>query len=75
MNEDQKVFEVQTIAKSNGQLDIPLIKIKNFAVEDEKPIIFILGRQHSGETHSSYIIQGLINYLVSQNPQAMQIRD
>jgi hypothetical protein len=28
-------------------------------------VIMIIGRQHSGETYSSFIIHGLINFLCS----------
>lgn len=71
---DTKMLEIDTLGKSNGQLDIPLIKIRNkkplmvSSTSEERPIILIIGRQHPGETHSSYIIHGLINYLLTSHP-------
>ena len=35
----------------------------------------VIGRQHSGETHSSFIIHGFINFLLSRHPLAHKIRD
>ena len=55
-----------TIGKSIGGIDIPLIKIGT----PNKPVVMIVGRQHPGETHSSFIIHGLVNFLLSKNRQA-----
>ena len=55
---------------SNGGIDIPILKITNKNKKgeyDDKPIVLILGRQHTGETHSSFIIHGFINYLCSRH--------
>ena len=40
-----------------------------------KPVIVIIGRQHCGETHSSFIIHGLINYLCSRHMMAHKLRE
>lgn len=40
-----------------------------------KPVLFIIGRQHCGETHSSFIIHGLINFLCSRNIMAHKLRE
>lgn len=64
------MLEIDTIGKSNGQLEIPLIKITNKSKSNvDKPIVFIIGRQHPGETHSSFIIHGLINHLLTTSTQ------
>jgi murein tripeptide amidase MpaA len=41
----------------------------------EKPVIVIIGRQHCGETHSSFIIHGLLNFLISRNIVAHKLRE
>jgi murein tripeptide amidase MpaA len=41
----------------------------------DKPIILIIGRQHPGETHSSFIIHGFINYLASQSLLCHKLRE
>ena len=67
---DYKFMSFESLGFSNGGIDLPLIKITNkpkgSGEEKQKPIIFIIGRQHCGETHSSFIIHGFINFLVSR---------
>tara|TARA_B110000285_G_C15130287_1_gene623115 strand:+ start:973 stop:1152 length:180 start_codon:yes stop_codon:yes gene_type:complete len=59
-------MKVVSIGKSNGGVDIQCLKITNQERKKNptKPTIVIFGRQHSGETHSSFIIHGLINFLL-----------
>jgi len=35
----------------------------------------VIGRQHSGETYSSFVIHGLMNFLVSENEKAARLRE
>jgi murein tripeptide amidase MpaA len=71
----------ESIGTSLGGIDIPILKISSpessptkGLVYPKKPIILIIGRQHSGETHSSYIIHGLINFLVQKNAICTKMR-
>ena len=66
-----------SIGKSNGGIDMPLVKITNQDKKKNlyKPTVVILGRQHSGETHSSFIIHGLINFLLSRDVLAHKLRE
>lgn len=71
-------MKFESIGTSNGGLDVPILKITNKPKRDnmeEKPVIFILGRQHSGETHSSFIIHGFVNFLVSRVAICEKMRD
>lgn len=73
---DSNVIKFSSIGKSNGGLDLPLIQITNPANQSpSKPTILIIGRQHCGETYSSFIIHGLINFLISKDPLANKIRN
>ena len=68
----------ESIGSSNGGVDIPNLRISNRNRDggfDEKPIIVVLGRQHSGETHSSFIIHGFLNFLISKDTLANKLRD
>ena len=62
---------------SNGNIDIPLLKITNRSKNstEVKPIICIIGRQHCGETHASFIIHGFINFLISREVISHKMRD
>ena len=41
----------------------------------QKQTVVVIGRQHSGETHSSFIIHGLINFLLSRHAVAHKLRE
>ena len=66
-----------SIGKSNAGIDVPVMKITNVDKKKkvQKPTIVILGRQHSGETHSSFIIHGLINFLLSRDVLSHKLRE
>ena len=38
------------------------------------PVVMVIGRQHSGETHSSFIIHGLINFLLGKDAYSLRER-
>ena len=59
-----KFLRFESIGKSIGGLPIPILRISH-SHTTTKPVIMIIGRQHSGETYSSFIIHGLINFLCS----------
>lgn len=63
---------------SIGGLDIPIVKISNNIEEVtswQKPIIIIIGRQHTGETHSSFILHGFINFMLTKNLLCHKLRE
>ena len=77
-NYPYKFIKFDSIGTSIGGLDVPLLKITNKPKKEqveEKPVIFIIGRQHSGETYSSFIIHGFINFLVSREAICEKMRD
>ena len=67
-------LKLSNIGKSIGGLNIPIVKVTSVG-DTVKPVIMIMGRQHSGETHSSFIIHGLINFLVSRDRKAIELRN
>jgi hypothetical protein len=67
------------LCETLGGLDVPMLTITN-ALEGEensdenisigensikKKIVLVTGRIHPGETHSSFIIEGLVQFLIS----------
>jgi len=66
-----------SIGQSNGGIDLPLLKVSNFDKKrkQQKPTVVIVGRQHSGETHSSFIIHGFLNYLLSRDVLSHKLRE
>ena len=78
-NAGDKFVSFESLGQSLGGVEIPLIKFKNHdedsLITRKKPVIVIIGRQHSGETHSSFIIHGLMNTLSSVNVLANKFRE
>ena len=73
-----KLIKFDSLGHSNGNIDIPLLKITNRsknAAAEPKPVIFIIGRQHCGETHSSFILHGFINFLISREVICHKMRE
>jgi len=67
----------KTILGSSYQgRDIDLLTITNTAIPvSNKKIIYIVGRQHSAETSSSHMLEGMIDFLISDNVDASGLRD
>ena len=42
---------------------------------EKRPVFFITGRVHPGESNSSYIVKGIIQFLVSDHPIASALRE
>lgn len=56
--------------------DIDLLTITNTAIPiEDKNIIYIIGRQHAGETASSHMLEGMINFLISDDVNAYVLRN
>ncbi|KAH0576699.1 Zinc carboxypeptidase domain-containing protein [Spironucleus salmonicida] len=73
------LFMHKIIQKSILQNDIDLLTITAKESEDSVPIkqrkiIFVTARIHPGETQSSYIMEGFLNYILSQSSKAILIR-
>ena len=57
-------------------LFIDQLTITNPAIASEdKDHIYIIGRQHAAETSSSHMLAGMIEFLLSDNPDAQTMRD
>jgi len=56
--------------------DIDLLTITNTAIPiEDKKIIYIIGRQHAAETASSHMLEGMINFLISNDVNACGLRN
>ncbi|KAL4432359.1 hypothetical protein ABPG74_011118 [Tetrahymena malaccensis] len=75
------LYKKRTIATSRIGLPVILLKItssKNPKLtknKKKKKIIFIIARQHPGETPSSFVCEGFISYLLSDTIQARYLLD
>ncbi|GFU87119.1 hypothetical protein TNCV_430231 [Trichonephila clavipes] len=68
-----------TIEADTKQLDEQIESVENNPLKKQakkkKKIVFVGARVHPGETPSSYVCQGMINFLLSDNPVAKILRD
>jgi hypothetical protein len=81
MLESNKVFarskyvRLSTIGKSVRGRDIPLVTITDWQVPDaEKKRAFIIGGTHGAETASIYGVEGMMKFLLSEDPLAQEMR-
>ena len=61
------IFKQETVERSLGGVPIPLITITDFATKTPKKTIVINGRVHPGETNASWILHGLMRFLLSKS--------
>jgi hypothetical protein len=66
---------IRTIGKAPEGRDIPLLTITDSAAPDSgKKAVWILFRQHAWESGSSWADEGAVRFLLSDTPEAVQIR-
>jgi murein tripeptide amidase MpaA len=64
------ILQSEVCGKSLSGVGIPLLTITDFATKKGKKTVLINGRMHPGETHASWLIHGLIRFLVSPAAEA-----
>jgi len=67
---------IESIGKSVEGRELYLISISEPSQDiDSHPVVWIVARQHPWETASSWAAEGLIKYLISDEPEAVLIRN
>jgi hypothetical protein len=68
-------FRQEVSGKTVGGRDMPLFTVTDPEVPlEEKKVVWLMFRQHSWETGSSWAGEGAVRYLLSDAPEAIQIR-
>ena len=79
--EDNVYIKHDVLCKSESQLEVPMLTISDWSKEfsdiipaERRPIIYIIARQHPSETAGSFVCEGFINYLISNDQGANNLR-
>ncbi|CAD6204805.1 GSCOCG00002990001-RA-CDS [Cotesia congregata] len=65
----------ETLASSIQKRKVELVTIGSNAEEKQRRVVAVLSRVHPGESPSSFVCQGLMDFLVSAHPIAQVLRD
>ena len=72
----EMIVKREELGKSLSGVEVPLVTITNFGIQvSRKQSVVVTGRVHPGETYGSYMMEGFIRFLVSDDPTAHFLRD
>jgi len=67
---------IEVIGKSVLGRDLPLVTVTNFArPESDKKIVWLQARQHAWECGTSFVVEGAMRFVLSDDPAAQALRD
>jgi hypothetical protein len=65
----------EVMCKSLSGVEVPMLTVTNFDNYEKKEVIFATARVHPGETHGSWMMQGFIDFIISENNDAVRLRN
>lgn len=66
----------EVLCESLGGMDVQLLTVTDPTIEDKKKkCVVVSGRVHPGETCGSYMVKGLLNFLLSDKEEAKYLRE
>jgi hypothetical protein len=67
---------IEVIGKTVQQRDLHLVTVTNFEKPDaEKKTVWLQARQHAWEAGTSYVMEGALRFITSDDPKARELRD
>jgi hypothetical protein len=67
---------VEVIGQSVMQRDLHLVTVTNFArPENGKKVVWLQARQHAWECGTSFLVEGALRFITSDDPVAVRLRD
>ncbi|XP_037562964.1 cytosolic carboxypeptidase 1 isoform X1 [Dermacentor silvarum] len=68
-------LERQELCRTMAGNPVPLLTITAQPLELSRPHVVLMARVHPGETNSSWIMKGIIDFLMSDKPVAQRVRE
>ncbi|MFC2125709.1 M14-type cytosolic carboxypeptidase [Bacteroidota bacterium] len=73
---DSEYIQIKNLAKTKEDRDLTMVKISETAISDvNKKNILIMALQHSGEDAGGFMAEGMIDFLISDDPDAKTARE
>jgi hypothetical protein len=73
---DRPTAVVETIGKTAQGRDIPMVTVTNPDVPDSgKKLVWLQAREHAWESGTSYVMEGALRFITSEDPAARDLRD
>jgi hypothetical protein len=67
---------VEVIGRTSLGRDLHMVTVTNFAQPDEgKKVVSLMARQHAWESGTSFVMEGALKYILSDDPGARELRD
>jgi len=67
---------IEVIGKTVQKRDLHLVTVTNFEKPEEpKKIVWLQARQHAWETGTSFVMEGALRFITSEEPRAKSLRD
>ena len=74
--QDRPTAVVETIGKTVQGRDIPMVTVSNPDIDDaNKKVVWLQARQHAWEAGTSYVMEGALRFITSDDPAARDLRD
>ena len=78
LSQKRRIMTRNELCKTEGGVSCEILTICNprpSSQVERRPVLFISGRVHPGESNASYIVKGAIQFLVSDDNIAQVLRD
>jgi hypothetical protein len=67
---------VEVIGKTAQDRDLHLVTVTDFSrLDDGKKTVWLQARQHAWETGTSYVMEGALRFITSDDPRARELRE
>jgi hypothetical protein len=66
---------VEVIGRTARRREIPMVTVTDFATPDDgKKVVWLQARQHAWEAGTSYVVEGALRFITSDDPAAVKLR-